>query len=243
MSEAIKLKDTIDTDKKLLDKTAKISKTKAKDIITKESKEGKLADPHTLHAYIRDLEVPVLARGHLSRIDKERWKVVVETLLSRGVKSSRQIADITGLNHVYANKYINEIKDGWQTDLTAGKVNIRREELYGENERIADFCWEMIQSDPLANNVPSYLKIIGDTNTRRSRLVGAEQITLAVGTVQSNNIDTHIIQTQAAAKLGVPISALKELGESIAVKMIPSSENESEEENEQETKKESESKN
>ena len=75
--------------------------------------------------------------------------------------------------------------------------------------------------DPLAKETPQFLKIIGDTNTRRSRLVGAEQITLAVGQKIDASIDTDVIQTQAAAKLGVSVSSLKNLGDNLATAMLP----------------------
>lgn len=231
-NKSIKIKDTLETDKKLIDETSKLSKTPESEIIRAEDYVSPLQPVGSLHTLIRDLEVPSQVKGPWSRGDQERWKVVVENLLVRGVKSSRKIANITGLSHVSANKFINEIKEEWTTDLTVGKVNVRREQLYGENERIAEFCWNLIQMDPLAKEVPQYLKIIGETNTRRSRLVGAEQITLAVGQIESRDIDTNIIQSQAAAKLGVPIRALKELGDTIAVHMIPSLEDDKEDENE-----------
>lgn len=244
MSEQVKVKDTINTDKKTIEETAKLSGKSEQEIIKDADFVSPLQHPDKLHTLIRDLEVPSQVRGHLSRGDKERWKSVVEQLLVRGIKSSRKVAAITGLTHVAANNYIKEIKDYWQSDLTPGKVNVRREQLYGENERIAEFCWSMIQIDPLAKEVPSYLKIIGETNTRRSRLVGAEQITLAVGAIETNHIDTNIIQTQAAAKLGVPVIALKELGETIAAKMIlPFEEEESSKEDDDETNSNSEDNN
>ena len=228
MSEQVKVKDTINTDKKTVEDAEKLSGKSKQEIIKGEDYVSPLQHPDKLNPLIRDLEVPSQVRGHLSRGDKERWKAVVEQLLVRGIKSSRKIAAITGITHVAANNYIKDIKDEWQSDLTPGKVNVRREQLYGENERIADFCWNMIGIDPLAKEVPQYLKIIGETNTRRSRLVGAEQITLAVGQIETNHIDTNIIQTQAAAKLGVPVMALKELGETIAAKMIPFEESDKE---------------
>lgn len=181
------------------------------------------------------LEVPSQTTGPFSHIDRERWYAVVEALLSRNAKSARNIAQITGLSHQTANTMVNDIKEMWQSDLTPQKVNIRREKLYAENERIADFCWQLVQLDPLAKEVPQYLKIIGDTNTRRSRLVGAEQITLAVGQKIDTTFDTQVIQTQAAAKLGVSVTSLKNLGDSLAVAMLPNySDEESEEENDKE---------
>ena len=187
------------------------------------------------------LEVPTQTKGPFSHIDRERWYAVVEGLLSRNVKSARQIAKTTGLSLSTAAELVKDIKAMWQSDLTPQKVNVRREKLYAENERIADFCWQLVQLDPLAKEVPQYLKIIGDTNTRRSRLVGAEQITLAVGQKIDASIDTDVIQTQAAAKLGVSVSSLKNLGDSLAVAMLPNyseSDSESEEDNDQQEENE-----
>jgi len=233
MQEKIKINETLETDKKLIEQVSKVAKVDKTEIIRPEDYVSPLQHPDKVHNFIRDCEVPSQTKGPFSKGDKERWKNVVETLLVRGVKSSRKIGDICGLTHVTANKFINEIREEWQTDLTPGKVNVRREQLYGENERIADFCWQLIQMDPLAKEVPQYLKIIGDTNQRRSRLVGAEQITLAVGQIETQNIDTKQIQVQAAAKLGVSVNALKELGDTLATKMLPSLES-VEEENEEE---------
>jgi len=84
--------------------------------------------------------------------------------------------------------------------------------------------------------VPSLLKIIGDTNQRRSRLVGAEQITLNVGQTIEQDIDTDYIQTQAAAKLGISISSLKNIGDTLALEMIPSTNDEKEENKDEEPK-------
>ena len=235
MSNKIKVAENLETDTKPLEAASKISKVPKSEIIKKEDYVSPLQHADKVHSFIRDCEVPSQTKGPFSRGDKERWKNVVETLLVRGVKSSRKIGDICGLTHVTANKFIQEIKEEWQSDLTPNKVNIRREQLYGENERIADFCWQLIQIDPLAKEVPQYLKIIGDTNTRRSRLVGAEQITLAVGQIETTNIDTKQIQVQAAAKLGVSVHSLKELGDTLATKMLPSlSEDKSEESKEDE---------
>jgi len=195
-----------------------------------------LKDNSLLPPQMSGLQVPSQTKGPFSHIDKERWYVVVEALLSRNIPSARQIAKLTGLSHSITNVMVKDIKDMWQSDLTPQKVNVRREKLYSENERIADFCWQLVQMDPLAKEVPQFLKIIGDTNTRRSRLVGAEQITLAVGQKIDANIDTDVIQTQAAAKLGVSLSSLKNLGDSLAVAMLPNYSED--EENEEEEKDE-----
>jgi|GEM_PF-5329686 len=233
-NKSVKLKEKIETDNKTLaQEAAKRAKVEVEVITEGAADESPLAHPDTLPAIMRDLEVPIKNKGPFSAIDRERWQNVIEALVGRGVKSSRQASSITGLSHTTCNDMINKVRESWQTDLTPQRVNIRRETLYAENERIADFCWNMIQMDPLDQKVPSYLKIIGETNTRRSRLVGAEQITLAVGQIETRDIDPNMIQTQAAAKLGVSVSALRDIGDVLATKMLPNLNEENEDEDEE----------
>jgi hypothetical protein len=248
--KAIKLSEEVKTDDKPISEVKDLAKKARKDKIktpdyerfitidgkkyNKDEYASPLQNNSTLPPIMSGLEVPSQTKGPFSHIDKERWYAVVEGLLSRNVKSARQISKITGLAHQTANGIVNDIKEMWQSDLTPQKVNVRREKLYAENERIADFCWQLVQLDPLAKEVPQFLKIIGDTNTRRSRLVGAEQITLAVGQKIDTTFDTQVIQTQAAAKLGVSVTSLKSLGDNLATAMLPNYSEESEEENDKE---------
>jgi len=243
MEHKVKLAENIKIDKKPVKELMKLTKKSEEEIVEKKDIASPLQKQQNLPTIMNDLEVPSAVRGPFSTIDRERWITVIEALMTRGVKSTREAAKITGLTHMTCSNFINEIKDTWQNDLTPEKVNYRREVLYSENERIAEFCWGMIQMDPTDKNVPSFLKIIGETNTRRSRLVGAEQITLAVGKIESNNIDTNVIQTKAAAKLGVSVNALKEMGDIMATKMLPSLDiEESDEENDETTNSNSENK-
>lgn len=249
MSEKVKLNSAVDTDdKNVKDVKAivekKFYKAKTEGYNTQITIDGKKhnADTYTsplqnnslLQPIFSGLEVPSQTKGPFSYIDRERWMIVIESLLSRNVKSGRAIAKLTGLSINTSCDWVNAIKEMWQNDLTAGKVNVRREKLYAENERIADFCWNLIQIDPLEKSVPSLLKIIGDTNQRRSRLVGAEQITLNVGQTIEQNIDTDYIQTQAAAKLGISIGSLKTLGDTLALEMIPNADEDVEEDENEE---------
>ena len=247
--KTIKLTDDVKTDNKPITEVEELAKSKRKKdadtqgyerhitVNGKKYNKDEYASPlqsnSVLPPVMSGLEVPSQTKGPFSHIDRERWYAVVEGLLSRNVKSARQISKITGLSLSTAAELVKDIKEMWQSDLTPQKVNVRREKLYAENERIADFCWQLVQLDPLAKEVPQYLKIIGDTNTRRSRLVGAEQITLAVGQKIDASIDTDVIQTQAAAKLGVSVSSLKNLGDSLAVAMIPHYSSEEEREDEE----------
>jgi len=207
----IKLKDKIKTDKKLV----KEAETLTGELI---DQNDYVSAPQTnLPAICNGLDLPSEVRGPWSHTDKQRWIVATENLLTRGVKSGRELSRLTGLNAVAANNFIKEVKEGWSQNLT-----VSRERLYAENERIAEFAWNLISVDPTDNKVPSLLKIIGESNTRRSRLVGAEQINLQV---TANVDDRHqtIEETQrtAAARLGVKVEALEDLGDSIADILLP----------------------
>jgi hypothetical protein len=251
MSEKVKLNNSAETDdtnakdvKQIVEK--KFYKAKTDGYNTQITIKGKKYNADTYASPLQNnsmlppifsgLEVPSQTKGPFSHIDRERWMIVIEALLSRNVKSGRAISKLTGLSVNTSCDWVNAIKEMWSNDLTPQKVNVRREKLYSENERIADFCWNLIQLDPLEKSVPSLLKIIGDTNQRRSRLVGAEQITLNVGQTIEQDIDTDYIQTQAAAKLGISISSLKNIGDTLALEMIPSTNDEKEENKDEEPK-------
>ena len=74
-------------------------------------------------------------------------------------------------------------------------------------------------------------EIIGESNTRRSRLVGAEQINLQVtANVEERHQTIEETQRTAAARLGVKVEALEDLGDSIADILIPYDDTEEESE-------------
>lgn len=166
-----------------------------------------------------DLDLPVSTKGPFSPIDKERWIVAIENLLIRGVKSANKVAKLTGLSVPTTSKFIKEIKAKWAADLTIPEVNIRREKLYSENERISQFCWNKIQQDPDDKNVISYLKLIGESSTRRARLVGAEVVSLNVEKANSMRLSQDEMQEHAAKLLEVKPEDLKMLGDALALEL------------------------
>ena len=222
----IKVREKIETDKKLVDAAAKMAEKYAPEddlyeIIDEETYESPAESSINLPLIMQGLDVPTQSRGPFSKIDRQRWQLVVQNLLVKGVKSGREISRLTGLSAMTANTMVKEVKEAMSNDITPARINQTRELLYTENETISQFCWQMINADPTANNVPQLLKIIGDTNTRRSRLMGVENINLNVGdNTRLNHFDIDNAQKQAAAKLNVSVDALKEMGDMIATKML-----------------------
>ncbi len=222
----LKLAEKIKTDKQLVEATKTLQEKYAPEddlyeILDEETYESPAESGVNLPLIMQGLDVPTQQKGPFSKIDRQRWQLVVQNLLVKGVKSGREISRLTGLSAMTANTLVKEVKEAMSADITPTRINQTRELLYTENETISQFCWNLINADPTANNVPQLLKIIGDTNTRRSRLMGVENINLNVGdATRINQFDIDSAQRQAAAKLNVSVDALKELGDTIATKML-----------------------
>lgn len=217
----IKVQESIKTDKKLFNAAQKHTDEDLMEIVDEETFESTPQSNMDLPLIMQGLDVPSQTRGPFSKIDRQRWQLVVENMLVKGIKSGREISRLTGLSAMTANTLVKEVKEAMSSDVTPTRINQTRELLYTENETISQFCWQLVNADPTANNVPQLLKIIGDTNTRRSRLMGVENINLNVGdNTRLNHFDIDNAQRQAAAKLNVSVDALKELGDAIAVKML-----------------------
>lgn len=176
-------------------------------------------DKQNLYAILNDLDVPKQTQGPFDHVTKERWLLVVEHLLLRGVKSGREISRLTNLSVPTACKFMDDVKNSLSKDLTVSKINTTREILFAENEVIADFCWDLIKQDPTDNKVPSLLKIIGDTNTRRSRLYGLENIQLNVSKTETTTYDAQTQQKLIADRLGVSPQAMTEMAKILASKI------------------------
>ena len=217
----IKVQESIKTDKKLFNAAQKHTDENLMEIVDEETFESTPQSNMDLPLIMQGLDVPSQTKGPFSKIDRQRWQLVVENMLVKGIKSGREISRLTGLSAMTANTLVKEVKEAMSSDVTPTRINQTRELLYTENETISQFCWQLVNADPTANNVPQLLKIIGDTNTRRSRLMGVENINLNVGdNTRLNHFDIDNAQRQAAAKLNVSVDALKELGDAIATKML-----------------------
>lgn len=234
MSKKLKIND-FETDKKLIDAAQKIKNKSFSDkeenlpeIIDEATFESPAEHPMNLPAIMVDLDVPTHNRGPFSDIDKQRWQLVVEQLLVRGVKSGREVSRLTGLTAPTACNFVKDVKTALSNDITPTRINQTREILYAENDNIAQFCWNLIRTDPTDNRVPQLLKIIGDTNQRRSRLMGLEHVQIGITQDTKARYDVEAAQRQTAAKLGVNIGDLKEMGNFLAGKInaLPSPETE-----------------
>jgi len=183
------------------------------------------------HNLTWNLDIPSQTSGKISPIDEQRWIVVIENLLARGVNSHQQISKLTGLNTDLSKKYLIKIKENWSKNLTQGTVNLRRESLYLEHDRIKNFAWTQIDiADPdESKNMLGYIKAIQTSLSAQAKLVGAEVISIDV---QNNNVRAMTqaeLQQSAAKLLDLDENNLKQLGDMLASSITTPSDDEDEE--------------
>lgn len=189
----------------------------------------------------RQLQYPILngidipsKKKNPSRIDKERWVIAIERLMSRGILSIAQLSQVTGLSAKQTEVLVESVKTAWSKTLTTGQVNIRREKLYYEADRVTQEAWNMY-NDPEAS-LPSKavaMKLILDANKRKAALIGAERIEVQVdsNTSQDNRVPAEI-ERDLEKRMGVSEGFLQALGKTISQKMVEERNQEEEEEDE-----------
>ena len=188
---------------------------------------------------MRQLQFPILNGIDLpsnkvkpSRIDKERWVIAIERLMSRGILSVAQLAQVTGLSAKQTATIVESVKSSWSKTLTTGQVNVRREKLYYEADRVTQEAWNMY-NDPEASlsSKAVAMKLILDANKRKAALIGAERIEIQVdsNTEQDNRVPAEI-ERDLEKRMGLTEGFLQTLGKAVSQKMIEEKNKEEEEE-------------
>lgn len=205
-----------------------LTTTKIKKQLAKLNDEAELIDAdadlyaspqqQSTHNLTWNLDLPSQTSGKISPIDEQRWIVAIENLLARGVNTHQQISKLTGLNSDLSKKYLIKIKENWSKNLTQGTVNLRRESLYLEHERIKKFAWSQIDiSDPSENrSMLGYISAIQKSLTAQASLIGANIVSIDV---QNNNVRAMSqieLQQSAAKMLDLDENNLKMLGDMLA---------------------------
>lgn len=190
----------------------------------------------SFHDLTWNLDLPSQTSGKISPIDEQRWIVAIENLLSRGVNSHQQISKLTGLTPDLSKKYLIKIKENWSKNLSQGTVNLRRESLYLDHERIKKFAWSQIDiADPSeSKNMLGFIGVIQKSLSSQAKLIGAEVISIDV---QNNNIRAMSqleLQQSAAKMLDIDENNLKMLGDLLATTITtPTEDDEVEEDDSQ----------
>tara|TARA_E500000305_G_C4016707_1_gene236099 strand:- start:71 stop:772 length:702 start_codon:yes stop_codon:yes gene_type:complete len=169
-----------------------------------------------LNPLTRNLDIPLNKRPPYSYTDKQRLWVAVETMLQRGANTTTQIAKGLGIPRAQAKIFIEEVKDAWSRSLTEGQVNVRREAIYLEAERVKERCWTMLEEAVTDSFRIAYLRMILEAGARQSKLIGAEKINVAVESKEVSHKSEDAIAEEAASKLQIPIETLTSIGEMLS---------------------------
>lgn len=167
---------------------------------------------------MQNLDVPSDRKyDSCSAVDKERWQLVVATLLQRGVTNPKQMAGLTRLTYRLANKLIKEVKNTWVESLTQDQVNSRREQLYLEAERVKDYAWQaltVVDSDAMRLK---YLQLVLQAGQRQSSLIGAERHQISVeATTTASHKSASDFESEFFEAQGIDPQQLKLLGDSLS---------------------------
>jgi hypothetical protein len=199
-------------------------------ITTSESDLYASPQQNNFHAMLFGLDVPSCTSGKMSPIDEQRWIVVIENLISRGLNTHQQIAKLTGLNPDLSKKYVMQIKENWAKNLSQGTVNVRRESLYLEHDRIKNYCWNQIDlSDPSeSRNQLGFIKAIQTSLTAQSNLIGANIVSIDVSNNNIRAMTEQELQQAASKVLDIDANNLKQLADLLATSIVEPKEDDEE---------------
>jgi len=167
---------------------------------------------------LNDLDIPTHRElKSMTNVDKERWLVVIETLLQRGVKSKNKMTRLLNLPTYTVNKFVQEVMGNWQQSLSVGTINCRREQIYLEAERVKEYAWRALTMVDNDSAKLKYLQLILHAGQRQSSLIGAEkqQVEAAV-TVQAQHKSTADFENEFIDIKGISGEQLKDLGDVIS---------------------------
>ena len=178
---------------------------------------GRDLDLTLTHPKLAGLDIPKVKQGKMKPLDEERWIVVVETLMQRGVSSLSQMHTLTGLAYARCGEYVAEVRDRWAKSLTMGQINSRREQIYLEAERVKEECWQALQTCTNESMRLAYLKMIIDCGKRQSALVGAERININVESkVEARHKSAEEMAKEGAGQLSISVEQFSAIGDMLS---------------------------
>lgn len=178
---------------------------------------GRDLDIVTSHPKLHGLDIPKRKKGKMDPLDEERWLVVIETLMQRGVASISEMHRLTGLSYERAQSYVSEVRDRWSKSLSMGQINSRREQIYLEAERVKEECWAALQTCTAEPMRLAYLKMIIDCGKRQSALVGAERININVESkVEARHKSAEEMEQEVANQLSISVEQFSAIGDALS---------------------------
>lgn len=166
---------------------------------------------------MRGLEIPKeKMRSKLTPFDKLRYEEAAEVMMSRGCLVAMDMAKLMGISHAFAKQLIAAVKDRWQTSITPGLVNQRREMLYLEAERIKEHCWNGVKNNSNAQMQLRFMQLILAAGQRQSALIGAEKLNVSVDNVTASHKTAADFQSEFPQASEMSADDIHTLGDIIA---------------------------
>ncbi len=196
-------------------------------------------DLSTVHPCLIGVDIPVETNGPFTPVDRERWLLACEIIISRGVEHSGKIAGLTGLSMHQVTAFKEEIMKRWQTTVPASTINARRERLYLEADRVKAELWRMFERNDAQGGETKeqvlLLKMVLDAGQRQAQLCGLNRVEKEI--TESENViqkDKKRLIEEAEEKLNLPTGGLANIGKELAKSISKMKEAEAEEAEEEE---------
>lgn len=169
---------------------------------------------------LKDVDIPSEKNPKMfTKVDRLRWEDAVETLMARGA-SIAAIAKLTNISMATSRSLVMRVREKWASTLSPSTVNIRREQLYTEADRVKNYCFAALNSGTL-NPAMSirFLQLILAAGQRQSNLIGAEKINIGLeATVQAQHKGEQDFIDESALS-GLSPEQLRAIGDTIAKQM------------------------
>lgn len=174
---------------------------------------------------IQGMHIPTNTNyANATKGEQRCWVATMEELMSRGVESPTEIMRITGLDSRAVDTLKKTVMYGWAGNLTADKVNTRREQLYREVERVKQNAWgyfnygRKVGAD--VKEQGALLKLILDATSQQAKMSGVNTMGVQINhTVETKFKTAGDIEAEAARLVNVDLSTLEQLGNLLASKM------------------------
>jgi hypothetical protein len=159
---------------------------------------------------------PVPQVGHNDTDLLNRWRDIVEELMTRGLEKPADLQRLTGLAYTTCARYVEQIREKWSATMAAEEQQWRRERLYYEAERVAREGWDnaLAADNPTAK--AAFLKVVLAANQRKASLCGLDKVEIRldakIETAATLDVVSHVEQEFQLAP-----GALKMLGKEAAL--------------------------
>lgn len=155
---------------------------------------------------------------------KNAWFEAIQMIMSKGVYDATEISSATGLRPSAVKELQERVYEDWGKSMTPELVNIRREKLFSEIERIKSSAWDYYtegkQNGADVREQGALLKLILESTSHQAKMCGVSNLNLNLTHQVETKFKTNEdFEREASDLLRVDSSVLKSLGSALAQSM------------------------